>query len=57
MYIDNVVHINMDEEYYYIEVGVTLYCSTITIPRDMELKVVRSPDRIEKIAVIVNIRE
>lgn len=54
MYIDNVVHINVDEEFYYIEVGVTLNCDTIKVSRELTLKVVPEPISGEGIAVIIN---
>ena len=40
MHIKHVVSISVDEEYWYIEVGITLYCSTIKIDRDLDIKVV-----------------
>lgn len=55
MWIDNVVHISVDEEYYYIEVGVTLNCITITVSRDMVLKVIKSPYDDKEMAVSLTI--
>ena len=52
MYINNVVHIHVDEEYYYIEVGVTLNCSTIVVSRELSLKVTKAPDG-EDIVIII----
>ena len=54
MYIDNVVHISVDEEFYYIEVGVTLNCDTIKVSRELTLKVVSEPINGNGISVIIN---
>ena len=54
MHIDNVVHIGMDEEYFYIEVGVTLYCSTIKVSRDgIDLKIMVHEGRLSVVLITV----
>ena len=52
MHISNVVHIHVDEEYYYIEVGITLNCSTIVVSRELSLKITKDPDG-EDIVIII----
>ena len=53
MYINDVVHIHVDEEHYYIEVGITLNCDTIVVSRELTLKIVKDPIN-DGIAIIIN---
>ena len=51
MHIHDVVSIKCDEEFYYIEIGITLYCSTIRISRSLNVSI-RTLDN--EMVVVVN---